>query len=75
MQIAVIAEIIACIISAFYYKKIKDSFLKWMPFYLLFVAVGESMAHYYRGLPNNYIYLFITMMSIVFYNHCFYQFQ
>ena len=73
MQLAVIAEIIACIISAFYYQKIKDSFLKWLPFYLLFVAVGESMAHYYAGLPNSYIYLTITMLSIIFYNHCFYQ--
>ena len=72
MQIAVIAEISACVISAFYYKKIKDSFLKWIPFYLLFVSVGESMAHYYRGLGNTYIYLSITLLSIAFYNHCFY---
>jgi hypothetical protein len=73
MQIAVIAEISACVISAFYYKKIKDSFLKWIPFYLLFVSVGESMAHYYRGLGNAYIYLSIALLSIIFYNDCFYQ--
>ncbi len=73
MQIANIAEIIVCIISAFYYQKIKNSFLKWAPFYLFFVSIGELMAHYYAGLPNNYIYLIITILSILFYNHSFYQ--
>ncbi len=73
MQIANIAEIIAFIISAFYYQKIKDSFLKWAPFYLLLVSIGELMAHYYHELLNSYIYLIITILSIIFYNHCFYQ--
>ena len=73
MQIANIAEIIACIISAFFYQKIKHSFLKWLPLYLLLVSVGELIAHYYSGLLNNYIYITITILTILFYNHCFYQ--
>ncbi len=73
MQIGNIAEIIACIISAFYYQKIKDSFLKWLPFYLLYVSIGEFAAHYYSGMPNLYIYFSITIMTIFFYNYCFYQ--
>lgn len=73
MQIANIAEIIAFIISAFFYQKIKDSFLKWLPFYLFFVSVGELFAHYYSGLINSYIYLAITILSILFYNHSYYQ--
>jgi len=66
MQIGNIAEIIACIISAFYYQKIKDSFLKWLPFYLLYVSIGEFAAHYYSGMPNLYIYFSITIMTIFF---------
>ncbi len=75
MQIANIAEICACIISAFYYNKIKNSFLKWLPLYLLYVSAFDFFIHYTVPSPriNALIYFSITMLSIIFYNNCFYK--
>jgi hypothetical protein len=41
-------EALACISGFLYWKKIKASYWKWFPVYLLFVVLSEFAGHYFR---------------------------
>ena len=44
-------EITACIAAFAAMPKMKNSFWKWMPFYLLAIVVGELVGYYLADVP------------------------
>jgi len=71
-----IAEFMALLVSIFCYKKIKHSYLQWIIPYLAIVLIGELIGSYIMTVQkgaNTYIYIWIHIFSILFYNNVFYN--
>lgn len=76
IQINHIAEFIALLVSIYCYKRIKHSFLKWIILYLAIVLTGELIANYIFYIKKGattFIYIWINIFSILFYNNVFYS--
>jgi phosphoglycerol transferase MdoB-like AlkP superfamily enzyme len=59
-KISYLFELIALVTSLFLYKKLKGSFLQWMPLFLFFIFYGEMGGAYFFYIlkkPNSHIYL------------------
>ena len=72
-------EIIACITGFIYYRKLKTSYWRWLPFYLLFIVCLEFTGRYfantaqltnnmllfkYIGFPGQFLFFYF-----IFYQH------
>lgn len=68
-------EIIACLVSFIYYNKLRPTYWRWLPFYLLFIVCLESVSRYlsntqhyslqlsmykYIGFPVQFLYFYFV---------------
>lgn len=75
INIGIIFEIIALIISIYTLKKNKKGFFKWMPLFMFFIVLGELGGSYFYHIlrkPNSHIYLWINTFIYIYYSYCFY---
>lgn len=72
-------EITACLVSFFYFKKLKSNYWRWLPFYLLFIVIMELIGRYFAATSQYQINillfryvgfpLFFFFYFAVFYQH------
>lgn len=79
-QCVTYAEIIACLTGFIYWKKIRDTYWRWFPVYLLAIVIAEGTAKYVDEVLNNrqlnvLIYQFFGIpVQFLFFFWLFYRF-
>jgi hypothetical protein len=72
-----ISELVGLLVAIFFYKYIKDSFMKWFLPFLAFVFAGELFTtykfYYNHSWSNINVYYLIGIIELVFYSYIFYQ--
>jgi len=72
------AEVLACVLGFVYWKKVKGSYWKAFPFYLLFIVFSEAFGHYTKVhneiLLNKYYFLVLEIPSeFLFFYYIFFK--
>lgn len=73
-----ILEIIACLVSFLYFKKLRSTYWRWLPFYLLFIIIMEFIGRYFAATGqyqvNTLLFRYIGFpIFFLFYFSVFYQ--
>ena len=70
-----IIELLACITGFIYWKKLRGTFWKWFPVYLLVIVIIEIIAPYLDASLNNNLYRFFGIpIQFLFFCWLFYQY-
>jgi hypothetical protein len=67
-------ELLAAATGFLFWRKIRSTYLQWLPVYLLVVAAGDQVGDLLEGRANIYWYKFgIFMLQFLFFTWFFYQ--
>jgi hypothetical protein len=73
-----ILEILACLVSLIYFSKLKSTYWRWLPFYLLFIVMMEFIGRYFAATSqyqaNTLLFRYIGFpVFFLFYFYIFYK--